>query len=73
MIFPAADGDIDRRLGRLAAALTRQAEKLEPLNAESPTIVLERATAAGEKGQIIVRRENGLNVAIEKEQAALPN
>ena len=64
----AADGDIDRRLGRLAAALTRQAQQLEPLNDESPSIVLETATAAGERGQIIVRRENDLNVAIEKKQ-----
>lgn len=68
-----ADGDIDRRLGRLAAALTRQAQQLEPLNDESPSIVLETATAAGERGQIIVRRENDLNVAIEKKQASLPN
>ena len=69
--LPAADGDIDRRLGRLAAALTREAQKLEPQNAESPSIVLETATSSGERGQIIVRRENDLNVAIEKKQESL--
>ena len=71
--LPAADGDIDRRLGRLAAALTREAQKLEPQNAESPSIVLETATSSGERGQIIVRRENDLNVAIEKKQGSVFN
>lgn len=65
------DGEIDRRLGRLAAALTREAQRLEPLNDESPSIVLETATAAGERGQIIVRRDNDLNVAIEKKQGSV--
>ena len=71
--LPAADGDIDRRLGRLAAALTREAQKLEPQNAESPSIALETANSSGERGQIIVRRENDLNVAIEKKQGSAFN
>ena len=69
--FPSADGDIDRRLGRLAAALTREAQLLEPQNEESPSIVLE--TVTGERGQIIIKRENDLNVAIEKKQGRLFN
>jgi hypothetical protein len=58
------DGQIDHNLGSFAAALNACAANLEPGNDDAPSIVLEKE----DKSQLIVKQENGLNVAIEKKQ-----